>query len=673
MGVSASIWAVPLGVLLGAAVAAVFAARRLPGQRVLWLILALMSLLAAGASAAALVSGLTGTPITSALYFGGSASLLALMATGVLAARSLPEARRDGVLEALIFVVLGATLCVYFVLVPGFRSGDDVLTAVFLVDLVALALAVVCGVAGRGDPRVTWALVGAIAAAATGDGVISAGAADRVSGADLTAAAMWATAGAAFLWAAQVATQPPAQEVDPGERWLASRILLPFFAVVALPEIALVLWAAGDLNPFSAAFFGAAFVLVLLLAFARQAYLLRDNRRAIAREREHATRDPLTGVCNRRFFYEALDKEVSRHERYGSLASIVIFDIDDFKSINDTFGHACGDEALLKVCAIAHRQIRDVDTFARLGGEEFGLLLPETPPLDALLVADRVRAAVARDQVIPGRRVTLSGGVATCPQDALTSEDLEKEADAALYWAKRNGKNICAVASEATSPPAGSGPDVAEDKLTHLYELVSTIDAEPLHTRDHSENVAAYAVALGQALGLAEEHVVRLRRAAFFHDIGTVAVPRATLGTPGHLDAAGWAEIRLHPGVGSSMLAYAGLDEEAVWVAQHHEQLDGCGYPFGLRGEEIALEARIILVADAFEAMTADRPHRAGMPVDAAVAELRRCAGAQFDEGVVSEMAGLIERDELAVVTLRDPERDPQRIEISELSPTMKR
>lgn len=137
MGVSASIWAVPLSILLASAVASAAAARRLKGRRTMWSVFALMSLLAAAASGAALVTSVTGAAITSALYFGGSASVLLALGTGMLAARSLPGARRDGVLEALIFVVLGAALCVYFVLVPGFRSGDDLLTAVFVVDLAA--------------------------------------------------------------------------------------------------------------------------------------------------------------------------------------------------------------------------------------------------------------------------------------------------------------------------------------------------------------------------------------------------------------------------------------------------------------------------------------------------------------------------------------------------------
>jgi diguanylate cyclase (GGDEF)-like protein/putative nucleotidyltransferase with HDIG domain len=384
---------------------------------------------------------------------------------------------------------------------------------------------------------------------------------------------------------------------------------------------------------------------------ANQLAVAIQNARDYREKLEQALRDPLTGVYNRRFFFEALDKEVARRERYGSPVSLVIFDIDDFKSINDTFGHAVGDDALRKVTQIASDLIRPIDSFARLGGEEFGLLLPETQQLDALLVADRLRAAIARQEVIPDRRVTLSGGVASCPQDALTAEDLEQRADAALYWAKRNGKNICAVASEVTDDDS-AGNEV-EASLSHLYALVSTIDAEPLHTRDHSENVAAYAVALGQELGLSEERVVKLRRAAFFHDIGKLAVPRTTLAKPGALDDAEWAEIRIHPEVGSTMLVHAGLPDEAKWVGQHHERVDGGGYPNGCKGDEIDLEARIIFVADAFEAMTSDRPYRTGMEVDDALAELRECSGSQFDGEVVAAMAALLERDALTVLAMR--------------------
>ncbi len=349
----------------------------------------------------------------------------------------------------------------------------------------------------------------------------------------------------------------------------------------------------------------------LIEVLANQLAIAIQNARDYRDRVEQAMRDPLTGVYDRRFFYEALEKEVGRTERYGSPVSMVIFDIDDFKAINDTLGHAKGDEALRRVTEIAAGQIRHVHSFARLGGEEFGLLLPETHRLDALLVAERVRAAVGRQEVLEEMRVTLSAGVASCPQDVGTSDQLEKQADAALYWAKRNGKNMCVVASEVSA--SAQGPE-QESMPAHLSALVSTIDAEPLHTRDHSENVAAYAVSLGQALGLEDERIVILRRAAFLHDIGKIAVARTTLAKPGSLDKDQWGQIRIHPGVGASMLVHAGFEQEAVWVAQHHEQIDGLGYPLGLRDEQIALEARIIHVADAFEAMTPTRPTATACP-----------------------------------------------------------
>ena len=149
------------------------------------------------------------------------------------------------------------------------------------------------------------------------------------------------------------------------------------------------------------------------------------------------------------------------------------------------------------------------------------------------------------------------------------------------------------------------------------------------------------------------ERLARLRRAALFHDVGKVGVARATLAKPGALNDDEWAEVKTHPQVGGSMLHHAGLIEEAQFVRQHHEYFDGRGYPDGLSGEEIALEARIILVADAFEAMTSTRAYREGMEVEDALAELRRCSGTQFDPTVVDALCGLVERGELPVLALR--------------------
>jgi diguanylate cyclase (GGDEF)-like protein/putative nucleotidyltransferase with HDIG domain len=369
------------------------------------------------------------------------------------------------------------------------------------------------------------------------------------------------------------------------------------------------------------------------------------------RERlEQAIRDPLTGLYNRRFFYEAFEKEMRRSERYGSAASLVLFDVDDFKVVNDTLGHAAGDEVLREIARIASDLIRPADSLARVGGEELALLLPETTQLDALLVGERIRTAIARSPLLEGRRITVSGGVSTCPQDATTVDALEKKADDALYWAKRNGKNLCAVASEVS---IDEDEATADSTLAHLYALVAATDAQQLQTRDHSENVALYAISIAQAMGLDRDHVVRLRRAALLHDLGKIAVRSDILHKPGPLTPEEFAEIRTHPVVGAAMARHAGLEEESEWIRHHHERIDGAGYPDGLAGHEIPFEARIIFVADAFEAMTSDRPYRRGMDVPEAIEELRSCAGTQFDPVVVDALVGLVEEQRLTVLSLR--------------------
>lgn len=375
-----------------------------------------------------------------------------------------------------------------------------------------------------------------------------------------------------------------------------------------------------------------------------------QNARDYREKLEQAIRDPLTGLYNRRFLLETLEKEVQRAARYGSEASLVIFDVDDFKGINDAFGHATGDEVLRRIGALATSLIRPVDSFARIGGEEFALLMPETSQMEALLVAERLRASIGRHELIPERRVTVSGGVASCPIDTLDADELQRKADAALYWAKRNGRDLCAVASEVS---LSDDDGVSDRAIAHLNALVALMDESCLQTRHHSENVATYAVALGQELGLDGERIIGLRRAAMLHDIGKVAVDAAILDKPAALTDEEYALVQTHSDVGSRIVARAGLTEEASWVRAHHERFDGRGYPDGLAGTDIPLHARIIFVADSFEAMTSDRPYRRGMAVADALAELRACAGTQFDPEVVAAMERLVNTDRLAVMALR--------------------
>jgi len=420
-------------------------------------------------------------------------------------------------------------------------------------------------------------------------------------------------------------------------------------AIVRLPlaarghDIGLVTLVRDESEEFTEAELGLLRLLVDQLAIAVQ------NARDYLEKLDQAIRDPLTGLYNRRFFSESLDKELHRTERYGSQISIALFDIDDFKAINDTYGHSAGDDVLRRIGTLVSALLRPTDSFARLGGEEFGLLLPETSQLDALLVAERIRTAIARSTILHGRPVTISGGVSSCPTDATVQDDLVDRADAALYWAKRNGKNLCSIAGEVVIDPDEPAGDTM---ISHLHALVSTIDARQLQTKDHSENVAAYAVAIGQAMGLDGERIVRLRRAGFLHDIGKVAVSRRILEKPASLTAEEWTEMKIHPVAGATMLLHSGLGDEALWVRHHHERIDGGGYPDRLSGAQIPLESRILFVADSFEAMTSDRPYKRGISVGDAVQELRRCAGSQFDPPVVDTLVGLVDSDQLTILAL---------------------
>jgi diguanylate cyclase (GGDEF)-like protein/putative nucleotidyltransferase with HDIG domain len=389
----------------------------------------------------------------------------------------------------------------------------------------------------------------------------------------------------------------------------------------------------------------------LLRLLVDQVAIAVQNARDYRDRLEQAIRDPLTGLLNRRYLYEAFSNEIERCTRYGTVGSIVLVDVDDFKLVNDTLGHTAGDGVLCEIGRIASGVTRSADSFARVGGEEFALLLPETSQLEALIVAERLRRAISVASILPDRTVTVSAGIASWPEDGTTLEEIEGKADGALYWAKRNGKNLCAVATEVV---VAEGGDERQGMLAHLHALVATIDAQHLNTRDHSQNVAAYAAAIGERIGLTREQIVLLRRAALFHDIGKVAVRGEVLNKPAGLSDPEFDEIKVHTVVGGAMLAHSGFPVEADWVRHHHERLDGRGYPDGLSGDEIPLESRIIFVADSFEAMTSDRPYHVGVPVADAVAELRRCAGAQFEPRLVEALVALLEADALPVLALRE-------------------
>jgi diguanylate cyclase (GGDEF)-like protein/putative nucleotidyltransferase with HDIG domain len=368
----------------------------------------------------------------------------------------------------------------------------------------------------------------------------------------------------------------------------------------------------------------------------------------IARLGEAARTDALTGLLNRRGFEERLEEELLRARRAGLPVSLIVVDLDHFKLINDRFGHHRGDVALRGFGALATATKRAIDGAGRIGGEEFALVLPGTDRHGAYLVAERLRRRVRDELSDAGGTLSASFGVASYPSHGDRAEQLLRYADQAMYLAKRLGRDRTVIYSAEVTATFPTSPDADPAPVEHLpavLVLAETLDMRDTGTSKHSQTVGGYAEATAMALGLPKAHVDRIRLAGLLHDIGKIGVPDPVLRKPGALDAAEWAEIKKHPELGARILAGAGLEDISRWVMAHHERPDGRGYPFGLAGEAIPLEARILSVADAFEAMTADRVYRPAMSRAAAEEELHKGAGTQFDpvivEAFVAAVAGM--------------------------------
>jgi diguanylate cyclase (GGDEF)-like protein/putative nucleotidyltransferase with HDIG domain len=367
--------------------------------------------------------------------------------------------------------------------------------------------------------------------------------------------------------------------------------------------------------------------------------VLRErSNRLIKRLGEVVVTDPLTGLLNRRGFEELMANELERARRSGRPISLLVGDLDHFKAINDSFGHRQGDLALQQFSELVQGAKRQIDGAARIGGEEFALILPATDEYGAYLIAERLRRRVRSELLQQGRQISISFGVATGPRDGSSADQLLHSADQALYMAKHLGRDRSVVYSpEVALSLSGQAPAAraAADQLPAVLVLAETLDLRDSRTATHSQTVGRYAEAIAAELGLGHDRVERVRLAGLLHDIGKIGVADPILRKAGPLDDDEWVEMRRHSELGARILAGASLDDISGWVLAHHERPDGTGYPSALGDEQIPLEAKILAVADAFEAMTSDRTYRTAMPVEQAIDELRRCSGSQFDAGVV--------------------------------------
>ena len=352
-----------------------------------------------------------------------------------------------------------------------------------------------------------------------------------------------------------------------------------------------------------------------------------------------ALTDPLTGLGNHRHFHERLQRELADAEHESKSLTLCLVDIDDFKQINDRYGHPVGDRVLGQVAA----RLRQGGESFRLGGDEFAVLLPGLDPRDGVSVARSIVERVSAAQLDQIGSVTVSAGVATFPVQGVGRDELIRLADSALYWAKEDGKNRArtyepALVELKQLQQLAEGTDRAA-RYRAAASLAKAVDARDAYTGSHSERVSELAARIARRLGLEEPQIELTRLAASLHDLGKLAIPEEILRKPSALNESERLVLQRHPQIGHRMLESLGVEPVADWVLHHHERWDGDGYPNRLRGDEIPLGARIIFVADAYDAMTSERVYRDPLAPRDALEELERCSGSQFDPLIVDAFA----------------------------------
>ncbi len=382
--------------------------------------------------------------------------------------------------------------------------------------------------------------------------------------------------------------------------------------------------------------------------------------------REAAITDGLTGLYNHDYLNTVVDREVNRARRYGGNLAFIMLDLDFFKAVNDTYGHLAGNATLVEIARILNQNVREFDTAARFGGEEFAIVAPEATLEDAVAISQRIRLAIADTLQVPdlhGHHVTASLGIATVGDTRVrTPADLIDLADRALYVAKRDGRNRVVTANDITDDqPTSVGTEEVETlrkRVAVMYvqakevyvqsvsSLVQALEEKDPFTAKHSLNVAHYSEKLARELGLSESLVTTIRNAGLLHDVGKVGIPDRVLMKPTGLTDVEIMVMQQLPIISVRILDHLRILESEIHIIRHQrEYIDGTGFPSGLKGEQIPIGSRIVLVANAFDAMTTDRVYRPCRTVDEALVELKAVAGTQFDPRIVDAMVKIASED----------------------------
>ncbi|MCC6959556.1 MAG: diguanylate cyclase [Dehalococcoidia bacterium] len=427
-----------------------------------------------------------------------------------------------------------------------------------------------------------------------------------------------------------------------------TRALLPTAGIVAITGFVDVDVAVRSMKAGADDFLGKPFDAEILWHILNKAVDSRASQieaEQAAVYRKLAYTDALTGCPNRRFIDEFIVESVGAALRENTPLAVAYLDIDNFKLLNDFVGHEEGDRVLQRVATTLERHISLPARFGRFGGDEFVVVFPGVTERGAQRAMDRVRRAVAEIEVVNGARVTLptrvSYGVAGFRGDG-SPRSLIAEAEDQMYLDKSMSPVSILGAAAAESPESL----LKVDSLKALRNLVKAIDRRDSYTRFHSDHATQLAVRVGHDLGFSEEQIKALAIGGPIHDLGKIVVPDDILRKPGPLTAEERKSMQEHPIMGAAIAA-AITDHDAVveLVRHHHERFDGDGYPGRLKQHEVSAPTRLFTLADAYSAMTTDRPYRKGFDADRAIAEILRGRGSQFDPELADVFVRRVERE----------------------------
>lgn len=360
-----------------------------------------------------------------------------------------------------------------------------------------------------------------------------------------------------------------------------------------------------------------------------------------------ARTDMLTGFLNEHGFDEVLGTEIERVRPEAGRVGLLSVRISGIANLSKQYGHAAGDEVLKEIGRLLDESTRRIDPVARIGNTEFAIALPETDEHTGFLLGEQILARIRRTYRERAPNIKASIGVASYPKHATRAEELVGAADAAAQIGESLGSDRTVVYSPdvdgVIAKDAALAPAEGRANLTTVLSLADVLEFRDPRNASHSTAVAEYAEMLGRELGLPEQRVHRLRLAGMLHDIGKVGIADSILDKPGPLSPSEWDQVRRHPEMAARILGSKDLADIRGWILARHEQPDGHGYPRGISGDDIPIEARILAVAESFEAMTSERPYRPAKSREEAIAEMGRYAGTQFDGAVVDALVTVLD------------------------------